>query len=106
MLSTQYEALMKEITEKSQMMDDQILEKATSSGNIETEMTEKIYMQECEIKKQIVVYLEQTQLKQKEEQEMSRVLADYKGKYEEFSKAMKKSRETFKVYEGEIKTMN
>lgn len=37
---------------------------------------------------------------------MARVLADYKGKYEEFSKAMKKSRETFKVYEGEIKNMN
>jgi hypothetical protein len=34
------------------------------------------------------------------------VLADYKKKYEEFSTAMKKSRKTFKVYEGEIKNMN
>jgi hypothetical protein len=34
------------------------------------------------------------------------VLADYKRKHDEFAKAMKKSRETFKVYEGEVKNMN
>jgi hypothetical protein len=33
-------------------------------------------------------------------------LADYKKKHDEFAKAMKKSRDTFKVYEGEIKNMN
>ena len=31
---------------------------------------------------------------------------DYKKKHEEFAKAMKKSKDTFKVYEGEIKNMN
>jgi hypothetical protein len=35
-----------------------------------------------------------------------RVLADYRKKHDEFAKAMKKSRDTFKVYEGEIKNMN
>lgn len=33
-------------------------------------------------------------------------MADYKKKHDEFAKAMKKSRDTFKVYEGEIKNMN
>ena len=37
---------------------------------------------------------------------MVRVLADYRKKHDEFAKAMKKSRDTFKVYEGEIKNMN
>ena len=41
-----------------------------------------------------------------EEKELAKVLADYKKKHDEFSKAMKKSRETFKVYEGEIKNLN
>jgi hypothetical protein len=35
-----------------------------------------------------------------------KVLNDYKKKYEEFSKAMKKSKDTFKMYESEIKNMN
>lgn len=52
------------------------------------------------------MYREQAKLKGEEEVELVRVLADYKKKHDEFSKAMKKSRETFKVYEGEIKNMN
>ena len=34
------------------------------------------------------------------------MLADYKKKHDEFAKAMKKSKETFRVYEGEVKNMN
>jgi SMC interacting uncharacterized protein involved in chromosome segregation len=44
-------------------------------------------------------------LKQNEEKELVKVLTDYKQKHEEFSKAMKKSRETFRMYEGEIKNL-
>lgn len=88
------------------MMDEQIEEKEKSSGTIETEMSQKISAQEEEIKKQVVVYMQQTKLKLEEEVELTKVLADYKKKHDEFSKAMKKSRETFKVYEGEIKNMN
>jgi len=51
------------------------------------------------------VYIEQTALKQNEEKELVKVLTDYKQKHEEFSKAMKKSRETFRMYEGEIKNL-
>ena len=69
-------------------------------------MSVKILAQEDEIRKQVVIYAEQTKLKQVEEHELAKVLADYKKKHDEFSKAMKKSRETFKIYEGEIKNMN
>ena len=44
-------------------------------------------------------------MKQNEEKELVKVLTDYKQKHEEFSKAMKKSRETFRMYEGEIKNL-
>jgi peptidoglycan hydrolase CwlO-like protein len=36
---------------------------------------------------------------------LTKVLTDYKQKHDEFSKAMKKSRETFRMYEGEIKNL-
>jgi|LauGreDrversion4_2_1035121.scaffolds.fasta_scaffold1330767_1 hypothetical protein len=58
MLRSQYEALMKEIEEKSKMMDEQIVQKEAASGTIETEMSKKISEQDEEIKKQIQVYIE------------------------------------------------
>lgn len=42
MLKDQYESLMKEISEKGELMDKQIEEKDTASGNIEDEMSKKI----------------------------------------------------------------
>ena len=51
MLRSQYEALMKEIEEKSTMMDEQIVQKESASGTIETEMSKKISEQDEEIKK-------------------------------------------------------
>ena len=97
---------MKEIEEKTKLMDDQIAEKTAASSTIEEDMTKKILGQEEEIRKQVAVYSEQTRIKTEEEKQLVSVLADYKKKYEEFSGAMKKSRKTFKVYEGEIKNMN
>jgi phage host-nuclease inhibitor protein Gam len=87
-------------------MDDQISEKDRTSETIEGEMHKKILAQEDEIKKQCVLYREQAALKHTEEGELKRVLGDYKRKHDEFAKAMKKSRDTFKVYEGEIKNLN
>ena len=69
-------------------------------------MSKKILAQEEEIKKQVLLYRQQTEIKTQEEKELAKVLADYRKKYDEFSKAMKKSRETFKTYEGEIKNLN
>ena len=69
-------------------------------------MSKKIFAQEDEIKKQVLIYRQQTDLKTEEEKELAKVLVDYRKKYEEFNKAMKKSRETFKTYEGEIKNLN
>lgn len=105
-LREQYEALVKEIAEKSELMDQQIEEKDKTSGSIETELNQKIQTQEEEIKKQIVIYQEQCAIKQQEEKELVNVHSEYKKKHDEFAKAMKKSKDTFKVYEGEIKNMN
>ncbi|MFM7852787.1 MAG: hypothetical protein ACKO96_12940 [Flammeovirgaceae bacterium] len=55
-LKEQYDALVKEIEEKSKLMDEQIIEKEQSSGSIEEEMSKKIALQEEEIKKQIIIY--------------------------------------------------
>ena len=81
------------------------MQKESASGTIETEMSKKISEQDEEIKKQITVYIEQTAIKQNEEKELVKVLTDYKQKHEDFSKAMKKSRDTFRMYEGEIKNL-
>ena len=88
------------------MMDKQIEEKEKTSGSIEEEMTSKISNQEDEIKKQIEVYRQQNVIKIEEEKELVKVYNDYKKKYEEFSKSMKRSKDTFKVYETEIRGMN
>lgn len=69
-------------------------------------MTNKIKQQEEDIKKQITIYAEQTEIKKTEEKELLKVLNEYKSKYDEFAKAMKKSKDTFKMYEQEIKNMN
>ena len=63
-LRTQYEALVKEIDEKSKLMDDQIIQKESQQTTIEDEMTKKITHQEEEIKKQAVIYGEQTKVKE------------------------------------------
>ncbi len=105
-LRTQYEALVKEIEEKSKLMEDQISQKEGQQSTIEEEMTKKISAQEEEIRKQALIYGDQTKVKEAEEKELQKVLADYKKKHDEFAKAMKKSKETFRVYEGEVKNMN
>ena len=87
-------------------MDDQIVQEEQQQSTIEEDMTKKIVQQEEEIRKQVVIYGEQIKVKESEEKELQRVLTDYKKKHDEFSRAMKKSRETFKVYEGEVKNMN
>ena len=69
-------------------------------------MTSKISNQEDEIKKQIEIYRQQNVVKIEEEKELVKVYNDYKKKYEEFSKSMKRSKDTFKVYETEIRGMN
>jgi hypothetical protein len=53
----------KEINEKSELMDKAIEEKEKTSGSIEEDMNQKILTQEEEIKKQVVVYKEQTAIK-------------------------------------------
>ena len=97
---------MKEITEKSELMEKQLEEKEQSQSSIEQDMQLKITEQEEEIKKQIEVYSENTKVKREERDELQRVFVDYKDKYDSFVRALKKSRISFQAYEGEIKNLN
>lgn len=105
-LEAQYEALTKEIAEKSELMSKAIEEKETQGSTLEEEMNSKILNQEEEIKKNVEIYKEQTTIKQREEKELLAVYKDYKDKYEQFVKALKKGKDSFKVFEQEIRALN
>ena len=85
MLQEQYDALTKEITEKQLLMETQLAEKEKTSGTIEEEMSGKILSQEQDIQKQVILYQEQTLIKQNDERELIKVHGDYKKKYDEFA---------------------
>lgn len=80
-------------------MTKHISEKEESSGTIEEEMKKKIYSQEEELKQQIELFKKSTENKVAEETQLKSVLIDYKAKYEDFSKSIKKSKEAIKTYE-------
>ena len=62
--------------------------------------------QEVDIQKQIDVYKEQTKLKKQEEEQLSKVVKDYRERFGEFDKSIKQSRKTVQSYEKEINAMN
>ena len=99
MLKEKYDDLCTEVQSKLEMMKKQMTDKEGMSDNIESEMAGKIREQEENLKSQITLYDTQLEGRQKEEEEMKKVYTEYKSKYEEFDRAMKKSRDTFKKYE-------
>ena len=80
-------------------MEDQLKEKEDGITNIESQMQEQL-------EAQIKVYKEQTAKKKEEEVELTKVMNDYKTRFNEFDKSMKQSRKTLTAYEKEISNMN
>lgn len=80
-------------------MVDQLKEKEEGITSIESQMQEQL-------EAQIKVYKEQTAKKQEEEKELTKVMNDYKTRFNEFDKSMKQSRKTLTAYEKEISNMN
>ena len=80
-------------------MVDQLKEKEDGITSIESQMQEQL-------EAQIKVYKEQTAKKQEEEKELTKVMNDYKTRFNEFDKSMKQSRKTLTAYEKEISNMN
>ena len=51
------------------------------------------------------MYKQQTEQKRNEEKELIKILKDYRGKYTEFEKATKKTKEYYKNFEKEIRAL-
>jgi putative protein kinase ArgK-like GTPase of G3E family len=103
MLNQKYDELLKEIAEKSKLMADQLQGKEGSSEKMEKQIQDDLDKQEKNVEEQTVLYNEQTEQKLKEKEELAKILKDYKGKYAEFEKATKKSKEYYKNFEKEVK---
>jgi hypothetical protein len=73
-------------------MTEQIETKEKTSESIEDELKSKLETQQTELKRQVDVFSESTKAKENEEKELIKILNDYKSKYEEFEKAIKKSK--------------
>ena len=99
MLQEKYDELIKEIEDKSKLMETQMTEKETGIESIETQMKEQL-------DSQIKIYQENSSKKKEEEKELTKVMNDYKGRFGEFDKSMKQSKKTLTAYEKEITGMN
>lgn len=59
-----------------------------------------------QLESQIKLYQENSTKKKEEEKELSKVMNDYKFRFNEFDKSMKQSKKTLQAYEKEIAGMN
>ena len=66
-LRLKYEDLLKEIAEKSAMMDQQLVEKKETTESMDARIIEQITAQQSGLAEQIKIYTEQTLIKEKEE---------------------------------------
>jgi len=69
-------------------------------------MQESIDQQFKELQEQIKLYKEEGEKKKLEEAELTKVMIDYKSKFNEFDKSIKMSRKNLTQYEKEISNMN
>ena len=105
MLQKKYEALMQEIEEKSKLIDNAIENKSSTNEELEKKIELDIEQQEKVVEEQIEIYKTQTEAKNKERDELNKILKDYKSKYGEFEKATKKTRDYYKTFEKELKQL-
>ena len=105
MLQKKYEALMQEIEEKSKLIDNAIENKSVTNEELEKKIELDIEQQEKVVEEQIEIYKTQTEAKNKERDELNKILKDYKSKYGEFEKATKKTRDYYKTFEKELKQL-
>lgn len=104
MLEQKYEELLKEIAEKSTLMETQLSGKEGTTAQMEDQIQKDIEKQEANVAEQTELYKQQTEAKMTEKKELEKILKDYKGKYAEFEKATKKSREYYRNFEKELRT--
>jgi chromosome segregation ATPase len=105
-LETQYLDLLKEIEEKTKLMDDEIKNKSESTQSIQGQIKGTIDEKRQEMTSQADAFKKGIVMKIEEEKNLLEILKDYKAKYGEFDKSMKKSRDTFKQFTKEIKMLD
>ena len=93
-LEENYEKLKKEIEEKSELMNKQLEDKSSGAKQIQSQMSDQLSQQEKDIKKQIDLYKEEAMKKIPEEEELNKVLKEYKTRFAEFDKSIKQSKKT------------
>lgn len=104
-LQDKYEALCKEIEEKTKMMDDEIAKKQESSKTIQDQIVASINEKKTEMASQSQQYAQAIVMKSTEEQELVKILNDYREKFSGMEKALNKSRSTFKAYDKQLKAL-
>ena len=106
MLELKFEDLMKEINEKTVLMDEQIVSKDINSTAVEEKIQKDIADQEVQVQEKTDIYLKQTEKKREEEKELLKILKDYRQKFTEFDKANKKTKDYYKNFEKEIRALD
>jgi hypothetical protein len=106
MLELKFEDLMKEINEKTVLMDEQIVSKDINSTAVEEKIQKDIADQEVQVQEKTDIYLKQTEKKRDEEKELLKILKDYRQKFTEFDKANKKTKDYYKNFEKEIRALD
>lgn len=73
---------------------------------MEQQIVGDLEKQEANVKEQTELYKAQTLQKQNEEKELLKILKEYRTKYAEFEKATKKTKDYYKNFEKEIRTLD
>lgn len=104
-LEEKYESIKKEIDEKATAMDEEIKKKEEGAQALEQQINTTIVEKRNDLASQQEQYAKAIEFKQKEEEDLLRILQDYKEKYGSMDKALAKSRLSFKQYDKQIKQL-
>jgi len=105
-LEEKYESINKEIMDKTQQMDEEIQKKEESSKAIKEQINTTLASKQEDMQSQLEQYKAAILTKQKEEEDLFKILQDYREKYGQMDKALGKSRLSFKQYDKQIKLLD
>lgn len=105
-LERKYQELLKEIEDKSGLMARQLAQKGESTEDMEAQIQGDLGKQEANVAEQTQLYKAQTAQKTQEHAELAKILKEYRAKFAEFEKATKKTKDYYKNFEREIRTLD
>ena len=105
-LEEKYQELMKEITDKVKLMEDQIKEKEDGLPTMRDQMFNEMGSKEELIKKETQTYIEKLEQSKGEEDQMSKIHNEYKIRYAEFEKSIKTTQKNLSMQEAEARQLD